>query len=58
MVMARLAGRPGTALISIQPVFDWAEAPTRPSAAIPQICDLALDVLERWASGLDQTACG
>jgi hydrogenase maturation protease len=52
MVMARLAGRfpERRALIGIQPQYlDWAEAPTAAvAAAIPQVCDLALDVLERW----------
>jgi hydrogenase maturation protease len=52
MVMARLAGRfpERRALIGIQPEYlDWAEAPTAAvAAAIPQVCDLALDVLERW----------
>jgi hydrogenase maturation protease len=52
MVMARLAGRfpERRALIGIQPEYlDWAEAPTAAvAAAIPQACDLALDVLDRW----------
>ena len=52
MVMARLAGRfpERRALIGIQPEYlDWAEAPTPAvAAAIPQVCDLALEVLDRW----------
>ncbi len=52
MVMARLAGRfPGRrALIGIQPEYlDWADAPTPAvAAAIPQACDLALEVFDRW----------
>jgi hydrogenase maturation protease len=52
MVMARLAGRfpERRALIGIQPEYlDWAEMPTAAvAAAIPQACDLALAVLDRW----------
>jgi len=52
MVMARLAGRfpERRALIGIQPQYlDWADAPTAAvAAALPQVCDLALDVLDRW----------
>jgi len=52
MVMARLAGRfpERRALIGIQPQYlDWADAPTAAvAAAIPRVCDLALEVLDRW----------
>jgi len=52
MVMARLAGRfpQRRVLIGIQPEYlDWAEAPTPAvAAAIPQVCDLALETLQRW----------
>ena len=54
MAMARLAGRfPGRrALIGIQPQYlDWADAPTPAvAAAIPQACDLALEVFDRWCA--------
>jgi hydrogenase maturation protease len=52
MAMARLLGSipERRALIGIQPEYlDWAEAPTPAvAAAIPQACDLALAVLDRW----------
>lgn len=54
MVMARLAGRfpERRALIGIQPQYlDWADAPTPAvAAAIPQACDLALEVFDRWCA--------
>ena len=52
MVMARLAGTfpARRALIGIQPEYlDWADAPTPAvAAAIPQACDLALELMEKW----------
>jgi hydrogenase maturation protease len=52
MVMARLAGTfpARRALIGIQPEYlDWADAPTPAvAAAIPRVCDLALELMQRW----------